>query len=89
VESRHALAEVHQQIPRLLSNPGSAGVRGDSKKVHAAGGVLHEEQDMSRWPSSVSTQQKSVARTPCSWAARNWRARWGHHGEVRDRRRLT
>jgi hypothetical protein len=44
-KSRHALAEVHQQIPCLLSNPGSARVRGDSQKVHTAGGVLHEEQD--------------------------------------------
>jgi hypothetical protein len=44
LESCHALAEVHQQISRLLSHPGSARVRSDSKKMHAAGSVLHEEQ---------------------------------------------
>jgi hypothetical protein len=46
LESCYALAEVHQQIPRLLSNPGSARVPGDSTEVHAAGGVFHEEQDV-------------------------------------------
>jgi hypothetical protein len=40
----HALAEVHQQIPRLLSHPGSARARRDSQKMHAAGGMLHEKQ---------------------------------------------
>jgi len=40
----HAIAEVGQQIPRLLSNPGSAGVRRGAQKVDAAGGVLHHEQ---------------------------------------------
>jgi hypothetical protein len=46
LESGHALAEVHQQIPRLLSNPGSARIGRDSQKMHAAAGVLHEEQDI-------------------------------------------
>jgi hypothetical protein len=71
LESCHALAEVHQQIPRLLGHPGSAGVRGDSQKMHAAGSVLHENSAYSRWLSSVSTQKKSVATMPCAWAARN------------------
>ena len=42
----HALTEVPQQIPRLLSNPDTVRVCGDSEKVHAPGGVLHEEQDV-------------------------------------------
>jgi hypothetical protein len=46
LERRHALAEVYQQIPRLLSNPGSAWVCSDSAKVHAAGGMFHKEQDI-------------------------------------------
>jgi hypothetical protein len=41
-----AVAEVHQQIPRLLSDPGSGGVCGDAEEVDAAGGVLHDEQDV-------------------------------------------
>jgi hypothetical protein len=32
--------------------------------MHAAGSVLHENSTYSRWPSSVSTQKKSVARIP-------------------------
>jgi hypothetical protein len=45
-EGRCAVAEVHQEIARLLSNPGAARVRGDSEETHAAGGVLYEEQDI-------------------------------------------
>jgi hypothetical protein len=45
-EGRCAVAEVHQEIAPLLSNPGSARVRGDSEEVYGAGGVLYEEQDI-------------------------------------------
>jgi len=57
---------VDQQIPRLLSHPGSARFRGGSQKVHAAGGMLHEKQHIQPLASSVSTQKKSVARMPCA-----------------------
>jgi hypothetical protein len=41
VKPRQTVAEVHQEIARLLSNPGTGGVRGDAEEVDAAGGVLH------------------------------------------------
>jgi len=40
----HAFAEVHQQIPCLLSHPRSARAGRDSQKMHAAGGMFHEKQ---------------------------------------------
>jgi hypothetical protein len=40
----HTVAEVHQEIARLLSDPGTGGVGGDAEEVDAAGGVLHDEQ---------------------------------------------
>jgi len=36
----------HQKIARLLSDPGTGGVRGDAEEVDAAGGVLHDEQHL-------------------------------------------
>jgi hypothetical protein len=45
-ELSRAVAEIHQQIPRLLSNPGTTRVCGDAEEVDAAGGVLHYEQDV-------------------------------------------
>jgi hypothetical protein len=44
-ELRCAVAQVHQQVPCLLSDPGTAGVRCDTQEVDAAGGVLDDEQD--------------------------------------------
>ncbi len=43
-ELSHAIAEVHQEVARLLGKPGTAGVGRDPQKVHPAGGVLHHEQ---------------------------------------------
>ena len=43
-DARHAVAEVHQQVPRLLSDPGAARVGCYSEQVDVAGGVLHDEQ---------------------------------------------
>jgi hypothetical protein len=71
LESCHALAEVHQQIPRLLSHPGSARVRGDSKKMHAAGSVLHEEQDIQPLAQQCVDAEEVGGENPCAWAARN------------------
>jgi hypothetical protein len=45
-ERSRAVAEVHQEIPCLLGDPGAVGVRRDSEEMDAAGGVLHEEQDV-------------------------------------------
>jgi hypothetical protein len=44
VNRADAVAEVHQEVPRLLGDPGSGGVRRDAEEVDAAGGVLHNEQ---------------------------------------------
>ena len=44
--AHHAIAEVGQEMARLLSDPGTGGVRGDAQEVDAAGGVLHHEQDV-------------------------------------------
>ena len=43
-ELSRAIAEIHQEVARLLSYPGSAGVRRAAHQVDAAGGVLHDEQ---------------------------------------------
>jgi hypothetical protein len=45
-ELSRAVAEVHQQVPCLLGDPGSGRVRGDAEQVHAAGGMLDHEQDV-------------------------------------------
>jgi hypothetical protein len=39
-----APAEVHQEVARLLSDPGAARVGRDAQQVDAAGGVLYDEQ---------------------------------------------
>jgi hypothetical protein len=38
------VAQLHQQDPGLLGNPGTARVRGDSEEVGATGRVFHHEQ---------------------------------------------
>lgn len=38
------VVEVHQEIARLLSDPGTGGVGGDTEEVDAAGGVLDDEE---------------------------------------------
>ncbi len=43
-EARHTVAEIHQEIPRLLGDPGAAEVGRDAQEMNAAGGVLHHEQ---------------------------------------------
>jgi hypothetical protein len=43
-ELSRAIAEVHQEVLRLLGDPGAVRVRRDAQEVHAAGGVLHDEQ---------------------------------------------
>jgi hypothetical protein len=70
-EVRHAIAEVHQQIPRLLSNPGPAGVRRDAQQVDAAGGMLHTEQHVKPVTQQSVDAEEVVARMPWAWAARN------------------
>jgi hypothetical protein len=72
-EPSRAVAEVHQEVAGLLGDPGSGRVCGDAQQVHAASGVLDDEQNIERCPGSVSAQKKSVARMPCAWARRNCR----------------
>jgi hypothetical protein len=43
-EACQTVVEVHQEIARLLSDPGTGGVGGDAQEVDATGGVLHNEQ---------------------------------------------
>jgi len=40
------VAEVHQQVARLLGDPGPGGVGGDPGDVHAAHAVLDHDQDV-------------------------------------------
>jgi hypothetical protein len=60
-----AVAEVHQEVACLLSDPSSVGVRRDAPEVDTAGGVL--EDDRHREPvkqQGVDAEKKSVARIP-------------------------
>jgi hypothetical protein len=45
-----AVAEIHQQVACLLGDPGSGWVRGDTQQVHAAGGMLDDEQNVEPVP---------------------------------------
>ena len=72
-EPSHAVAEVHQQVPRLLSNPGSVGVRRDAQEMDAAGGVLDDEQHGKPMTQQGVDAEQGVARMPWAWAVRNCR----------------
>jgi hypothetical protein len=41
-EARRAVAEVGQEVPCLLGDPGAGGVGGDAEEVDAAGGVFYD-----------------------------------------------
>jgi hypothetical protein len=41
-----AVGEVHQEVAGLLGDPIPAGMGGDPGDVHAAGGVLDDDQDV-------------------------------------------
>ena len=43
-EASTGVVEVHEQVAGLLGEPGSGGVGGDAEDVHAAGGVLDDEE---------------------------------------------
>jgi hypothetical protein len=45
-ESSTGVLEVHEQVAGLLGEPGCRGVRGGAEDVHAAGGVLDDEEDV-------------------------------------------
>jgi hypothetical protein len=45
-ELSRAVAEIHQQVPCLLGDPGSRRVRGNAQEVHAAIDMLDHEQDV-------------------------------------------
>ena len=45
-EARHAIAEIHHEVARLLGNPSAARVRRNAPEVDAAGGVLHDEENV-------------------------------------------
>ena len=49
-EPSRAVAKVDQQVAGLLDNPGSGRVRGDAQQVHAAGGMLDDEQNIEPVP---------------------------------------
>ena len=55
-----AVTEVHQQVAGLLGDPGSGWVGGDTQQVHAAGGMLHDEQNIEPLP-----QQRVDAKEVC------------------------
>lgn len=43
-ELSRVIAEVHQEVPRLLGDPGAVRVRCDAEEVDAAVGVFDDEQ---------------------------------------------
>ena len=43
-EGAVGVVEVHEQVASQLSEPCSGGVGGDAEDVHAAGGVLDDEE---------------------------------------------
>ena len=43
-EAAAGVVEVHEQVAGLLGEPGAGGVGGDAEDVHAAGGVLDDEE---------------------------------------------
>jgi hypothetical protein len=45
-EAAAGVLEVHEQVARLLGQPGSGGVAGDAEDVYAAGGVLDDKEDI-------------------------------------------
>ena len=45
-ESSTGVVEVHEQVAGLLGEPSCGGVGGDAEDVHAAGGVLDDEEDV-------------------------------------------
>jgi hypothetical protein len=49
-EPSRAVAEVHQQIAGLLGDPGSGRVDGDAQQMHAAGGMLDDDQNIEPVP---------------------------------------
>ena len=45
-DSSTGVVEVHKQVAGLLGEPSYGGVRGHAEDVHAAGGVLDDEEDV-------------------------------------------
>ena len=43
-EAAAGVVEVHEQVAGLLGQPGAGGMGGDAEDVHAAGGVLDDEE---------------------------------------------
>jgi hypothetical protein len=43
-ETSAGILEIHDQVAGLLGKPGCGGVGGDAQDVHAAGGVLDDEE---------------------------------------------
>jgi hypothetical protein len=54
-----SLGERPGELPRLLSDPGSVGVRGAACQVHPPAAELEKEEDVRRPSQSVSTVKKS------------------------------
>ena len=65
------VVEVHEQVAGLLGEPGAGGMRGDAEDVHAAGGVLDDEERVQPGRVIVSRWNKSQARIAWAWARRN------------------
>jgi hypothetical protein len=61
-----ALVEAHEQVPRLLRDPGTGRVCGDTDDVDVARGELDEEQYVDPFSSTVSTVKKSQAEMVCA-----------------------
>jgi hypothetical protein len=70
-EAAVGVIEVHEQIAGDLGEPGAGRMGGDAQDVHTAGGVLDNEERVSRCRAIVSTWNRSQARIAWACARRN------------------
>ena len=65
------VAEVEQEITRLLGDPRGGWLGGDAEHVDPAGGVLYDGEAVQRANVMVSAWKKSTANMPAACALRN------------------
>jgi len=70
-EAAVGVVEVHERVAGLLGEPGAGGVGSDAEDVHAAGGVLDDEDRVQPVQGDRVEVNKSQARTACACARRN------------------
>src|SRR5829696_3442302 len=68
---RPASSRSMRRFAGLLGQPGCGGVGGDAEGVHAAGGVLDDEEDIQPAQGDRLKVEQVEARIECAWARRN------------------